>query len=34
MDFVYLAGIALLWLLMGGLVAGFKRLERPQGGRP
>ena len=34
MDLVFLGGIGLLWLLMVLLVAGFRRLEKPQGGRP
>jgi len=34
MDFVFLAGFVLLWLLMWALVAGFRRLEKAQGGRP
>lgn len=34
MDLVFLAGIGSLWLLMVLLVAGFRGLEKPQGGRP
>lgn len=34
MDVVFLAGVALLWGVMVLLVAGFRKLERPQGGRP
>ena len=34
MDIVFLACVALLWGVMVLLVAGFRRLERPQGGRP
>lgn len=34
MDIVFLAAGALLWLLMVLLVWGFRKLERPQGGRP
>jgi len=34
MDFVYLAAVGLLWLVMVLLVAGFRKLERPQGVRP
>jgi hypothetical protein len=34
MDVLFLAGVALLWGLMVLLVAGFRKLERPQGGRP
>jgi cytochrome c oxidase assembly factor CtaG len=33
MDLVFLVGVALLWWVMVWLVAGFRRLERPQGGR-
>ncbi len=34
MDIIFLACVALLWGVMVLLVAGFRRLERPQGGRP
>ncbi len=34
MDIVFLAAGALLWALMVLLVWGFRKLERPQGGRP
>jgi hypothetical protein len=34
MDIVFLTGIALFWGAMVLLVAGFRKLERPQGGRP
>lgn len=34
MDMVYVAGLALLWGLMALLVLGFKKLDKPQGGRP
>ena len=34
MDIVYVGAIAALWGLMALLVAGFRKLERPQGGRP
>jgi hypothetical protein len=34
MDIVFVALLAGLWGLMVLLVKGFKRLERPQGGRP
>ena len=30
---VYVAGLALLWGLMVMLVLGFKKLDKPQGGR-
>ena len=30
---VYVAGLALLWGLMVLLVLGFKKLDKPQGGR-
>jgi hypothetical protein len=33
MDMVYVAGLALLWGLMVLLVLGFKKLDKPQGGR-
>ena len=33
MDMVYVAGLALLWGLMVVLVLGFKKLDKPQGGR-
>ena len=33
MDMVYVAGLALLWGLMVLLVWGFKKLDKPQGGR-
>ena len=33
MDMVYVAGLALLWGLMVMLVLGFKKLDKPQGGR-
>ena len=33
MDLVYVAGLALLWGLMVLLVLGFKKLDKPQGGR-
>ena len=33
MDIVYVAGLALLWGLMVLLVLGFKKLDKPQGGR-
>jgi hypothetical protein len=33
MDIVFLAAGALLWGVMVLLVAGFRRLESPQGGR-
>lgn len=33
MDFVFLAGVAALWALMALMVWGFRKLERPQGGR-
>ena len=34
MDFVYVAGLALLWGLMALLVRGFVKLDKPNGGRP
>ena len=34
MDIVFLAAIGLFWIVMVLLVAGFLKLERPQGGRP
>jgi hypothetical protein len=34
MDIVFLAVIALFWGAMVLLVWGFRKLERPQGGRP
>ncbi|MDB5932299.1 MAG: hypothetical protein JWR60_4006 [Polaromonas sp.] len=33
MDIVFVLGGALLWALMGLLVLGFQRLEKPEGGR-
>ena len=33
MDIVFLGGIALFWALMVLLVGGFRKLDRPQGGR-
>jgi len=33
MDIAYVAGLVLLWGLMALLVWGFKKLEKPQGGR-
>lgn len=33
MDIAYVAGLALLWGLMALLVQGFKKLDKPQGGR-
>ena len=34
MDIVFIVGIGLLWGVMALLVVGFRKLERPQGGRP
>ena len=34
MDIVFIAAVAGLWVLMVLLVCGFKKLEKPQGGRP
>ena len=34
MDMVYVAGLALLWGLMAGLVQGLKKLGQLQEGRP
>jgi hypothetical protein len=34
MDIVFVGLLAGLWGLMVLLVKGFKRMERPQGGRP
>jgi hypothetical protein len=34
MDIVFIAAAAGLWGLMVLLVLGFKKLEKPQGGRP
>ena len=34
MDIVFLAIAAVLWGLMALMVWGFRKLERPQGGRP
>jgi hypothetical protein len=34
MDFVFIAASVALWGLMVLLVWGFKKLEKPQGGRP
>ena len=34
MDIVFLAMAGLLWGLMALMVWGFRKLERPQGGRP
>ncbi len=34
MDFVFVAAVAGLWGLMVLLVRGFRKLEKPQGGRP
>jgi len=34
MDLVYVALTVLMWGLMVLLVAGFRRMEPPQGGRP
>jgi hypothetical protein len=33
MDIVYVAGMVLLWGLLVLLVQGFKKLDKPQGGR-
>ena len=33
MDVLFVAGIALLWVVMVLLVLGFSKLEKPQGGR-
>ena len=33
MDAAYVAGLALLWGLMALLVWGFKKLDKPHGGR-
>ena len=34
MDIIFLGGVAALWGAMALLVWGFRKLERPQGGRP
>ena len=34
MDIIFLSGVAALWGAMALLVWGFRKLERPQGGRP
>ena len=34
MDIVFLAAVAVLWGVMVLLVWGFRKLERPQAGRP
>jgi hypothetical protein len=34
MDMVFIAAAAGLWSVMVLLVWGFKKLEKPQGGRP
>lgn len=34
MDIVFIVGIGLLWGVMALLVVGFRKLERPPGGRP
>ena len=34
MDIAYVAGLMLLWGLMALLVWGFRKLDKPQGGRP
>lgn len=33
MDIIFLLGGALLWGVMALLVLGFRKLEKPQGGR-
>lgn len=33
MDIAYVAGLCLLWAVMALLVLGFRKLEKPQGGR-
>ena len=33
MDIVFVVGIAVLWAVMASLVLGFKKLEKPVGGR-
>ncbi len=33
MDIAFVIGLVLLWGLMALLVWGFKKLEKPQGGR-
>ncbi len=33
MDVLWIAGLGLLWGVMVVLVAGFQKLEKPQGGR-
>lgn len=34
MDSVFIAGIGGLWAVMALMVWGFKKLEKPGGGRP
>lgn len=34
MDIAFLFGMALLWAGLALLVGGFKKLEKPPGGRP
>ena len=33
MDVAYISGIAALWGLLALMVSGFKKLEKPEGGR-
>ncbi len=33
MDIVFVAGIGALWAVMALMVWGFKKLEKPEGGR-
>jgi hypothetical protein len=33
MDVLWITGLGLLWGLMALLVAGFQKLDKPQGGR-
>ena len=33
MDIAYIGGIAALWSLLALMVWGFKKLEKPEGGR-
>ena len=34
MDITFVIGIAALWAVMALMIWGFKKLDKPQGGRP
>ena len=34
MDIAFLLGIGILWAVLALLIGGFKKLEKPPGGRP